>query len=152
MPKQNPYEIPSFNRRLNHPSHGRGMNIGRIVKHPPLAPKSQNVQERKLRKGVLETKSQNVPTETQRSGWCGQLPHQIRNAVMVLYPLMIQAERWSKHHHPLETCKRQQRTFDPASLDAKCCTMRAENAPVYATKQAIRLPRVVLSMGMTGTR
>ena len=30
--------------------------------------------------------------------------------------------------------------------------MRAENAPVYATKQAIRLPRVVLSMGMTGTR
>lgn len=42
--------------------------------------------------------------------------------------------------------------LNPASLDAKCSTMRAENAPVYATKQAIRLPRVVLSMGMTATR
>jgi hypothetical protein len=30
--------------------------------------------------------------------------------------------------------------------------MRAENAPVYATKQAIRLPRVVLSMDITATR
>jgi len=30
--------------------------------------------------------------------------------------------------------------------------MRADAAPVYATKQAIRLPRGVLSMGMTATR
>lgn len=30
--------------------------------------------------------------------------------------------------------------------------MRAENAPVYATKQAIRLPRAVSSMGITATR
>lgn len=54
--------------------------------------KLKNVQERRTRNGYSNQEPKDTSQDAEkRSAWW--LPLQIRNAVMVLYPLMIRAER-----------------------------------------------------------
>lgn len=124
-------------------------NAAQDIRHS--APKDKNVQERKTRKGYLDQEPERTTENAaKRSAWLATSANPERRRGIV--PAHDTGRKMVKTPPSPRPVNRQQITFDPASLDAKCSTMRAENAPVYATKQAIRLPRVVLSMGMTGTR